>query len=71
VVFAASVNQSLKSVVVFASARRSEGGARAFAWATPTAWLAEPADGAFGLWNVDVEILERGGHVRLRQTFAL
>jgi hypothetical protein len=49
----------------FASTRRSEGGARAFAWATPAAWLVEPPDGAFGLWNVDVEILERGGRVRL------
>jgi hypothetical protein len=28
--------------------------------------VGEPADGAFGLWNVDVEILERGGRVRLR-----
>jgi hypothetical protein len=59
-VFAALVIQSL---MVFASARRSEGGAQAFAWTTSTARLAEPADLTFDLWNIDVEILERGGGV--------
>jgi hypothetical protein len=65
-VFAALDIRSLKSMMVFASAHQSEGGARAFAWAMSAglasrAW--QPADGAFNLWYVDVEILERGGGV--------
>jgi hypothetical protein len=44
--------------MVFASAHQSEGGARAFAWTTSVARLAELADAAFDLWNIDVEILE-------------
>jgi hypothetical protein len=51
--------------MVFASACRSEGGAWAFAWTTFAARLAERASAAFGLRNVDVEIDERGGRVRL------
>jgi hypothetical protein len=72
VVFAASVIRSLKSLMVFASARWSKGGAQAFAWMTSAASLAEPADAAFDLWTVDVEILEGGGGVfAFAPTFAL
>jgi hypothetical protein len=63
VVFATSVVRSLKSLMVFASAHRSEGGARTFAWTTSVARMAEPAVATFNLWTVDVEILERGGGV--------
>jgi hypothetical protein len=72
VVFTASVIRSLKSLMVITLARRSEGCAQAFAWATSAARLAEPADTAFDLWNVDVEILERGGGMfAFTPTFAL
>jgi hypothetical protein len=58
-----SVIRSLKSLMVFASACRSEEGAWAFAWTTSAARPAEPAAATFSLWNVDVENLERGGGV--------
>ena len=47
----------------FASTRRSEGGDRAFAWATSATRLVELAGTTFDPWNVDVEIFERGGGV--------
>jgi hypothetical protein len=68
----ASVVWSLKPLIVFALARRSEGSTRAFAWMMPAARLAEPADAAFDLWTVDVESCERrGGVFAFAPTFAL
>jgi hypothetical protein len=60
VVFAASVTRSLKSLMVFASACWSEGGAWAFARTTSAVRPAEPAGAAFDLRNVDVEVVEQG-----------
>jgi hypothetical protein len=72
VVFAASIIRSLKLLMDFALACRSEGGAWAFAWTTSAARPAEPAGVGFGLRRVGVEINERGGGVfAFAPTFAL
>jgi hypothetical protein len=53
-------------VLVFALARRSEGGIRAFAWATSTARLAEPANGLRSMEHRCRNLRARGRRVRLR-----
>jgi hypothetical protein len=60
VVFVASVTRSLKSLMVFAFACRSEGGVWVFARTTSVARPVVPAGVAFGLRNADVGVDERG-----------
>jgi hypothetical protein len=58
--------------MVFASACRSEGGVWAFVRTMFVARPVGPAGAAFGLWNVDVGVDERGvGVVAFALTFAL
>jgi hypothetical protein len=60
VVLTAFVTQSLKSLMVFASAYWSEGGVWVFAQTTSAARSVGPAGAAFGLQNANVGVDERG-----------